>query len=111
MSLVCFIQVEADIRKAHNSLEEIQKHEGKLKLELIREWSREDEMDEYKIFYEPKDVAVNDEGNIHIKGVIENLMSDDENIPVKVWLVPSNAVNCGLYKMTAWTPNLFLFEE
>ena len=55
-----------ETRKVHNSLEEIQKHEGKLQLELIQEWSSEDEMDENKIFYEPKDVAINKEGEIFI---------------------------------------------
>lgn len=54
------------ILKVHNSLEEIQKHEGKLKLELIYEWSSEDEMDENKILYEPKDVAISEEGDIYI---------------------------------------------
>lgn len=54
------------IQKVHNTLEEIQKLEGRLKLELIYEWSSEDEMDENKILYEPKDVAISEEGNIYI---------------------------------------------
>ncbi|MCJ7582554.1 MAG: 6-bladed beta-propeller [Candidatus Aminicenantes bacterium] len=54
------------ILKVHNTLEEIQKQEGKLKLELVYEWSSEDEMDENKIFYEPKDVSFNKEGDIYI---------------------------------------------
>ncbi len=55
-----------EIQKVHNTLEEIQKCEGKLKLELIYEWSSEDEMDENKILYEPKDVAINKDGEIYI---------------------------------------------
>jgi len=55
-----------EIQKVHNSLMEIQKKEGKLKLELIYEWSSEDEMDENKIFYEPKDIVINSKGEIYI---------------------------------------------
>jgi len=55
---------DAEIKKVHNSLEEIQKLEGKFQLKLIREWSSEDELDENKIFYEPKDIAVNKKGEI-----------------------------------------------
>lgn len=54
----------AEIQKVHNGLEEIQKLEGQLQLELIQEWSREHEMDANKIFYDPKDIAVNSEGEI-----------------------------------------------
>ena len=55
-----------ETQRVHNSLEEIQICEGKLQLELIYEWSSEDEMDEYKILYEPKDVAISEEGDIYI---------------------------------------------
>ena len=55
-----------EIKKIHNSLEEIQKLEGKLRLEFIQEWSREDEMDENKIFYKPKDITINDKSEIFV---------------------------------------------
>ena len=64
MFLLFVAHGDAEINRVHNSLEEIQKLEGKLQLELIQEWSSEDEMDANKIFYEPKDVAVNNEGEI-----------------------------------------------
>ena len=64
MFLLFVSRGDAQIKKVHTSLEEIQKLEGKLQLELIREWSSEDEMDENKIFYEPKDIAVNNKGEI-----------------------------------------------
>lgn len=56
----------SEIKRVHNSLNEIQDKEGRLQLTLIREWSGEDEVDQNKIFSEPKDVAINDEGEIHI---------------------------------------------
>jgi len=63
--ILLFVSIgDAEIKKVHNSLEKIQKLEGKLQLELIQEWSREDEMDANKIFYEPKDIAFNNEGEI-----------------------------------------------
>jgi hypothetical protein len=64
MFLLFVSRGDAQIKKVHNGLEEIQKLEGKLQLELIQKWSYEDEMDENKIFYEPKDIAVNNEGEI-----------------------------------------------
>ena len=64
MFLLFVSRGDAEIKKVHNGLKEIQKLEGKLKLELIQEWSSEDEMDENKTFYEPKDIAVNNEGEI-----------------------------------------------
>ncbi len=55
-----------EIKKVHNSLNEIKYKEGRLQLTLIREWSVEDETDENKIFSEPKDVVINNEGEIFI---------------------------------------------
>ena len=54
-----------EIKKVHNSLNEIKYKEGRLQLTLIREWSGEDEVDENKIFSEPKDVAISKEGEIY----------------------------------------------
>ncbi|MEE8603945.1 MAG: 6-bladed beta-propeller [Candidatus Aminicenantaceae bacterium] len=56
----------SEIKRVHSSLKEIQEKEGKLQLTLIREWSGEDEVDENKIFSEPKDVAISKEGEIYI---------------------------------------------
>jgi len=55
-----------EISKIHSSIKEIQEKEGKLQLTLIREWSGEDEVDENKIFSEPKDVAISKEGEVFI---------------------------------------------
>ena len=56
----------SEVIKNHINLEEIQKVEGKLQLELLYEWSSEDETDENKIFYEPKDIAFNEKGELFI---------------------------------------------
>ena len=54
----------------------------------------------------------NDEGNVHLSGVFDfELMTDDLNIPVKIWLVPATSVNCELNKMMVWNPTEFLFEQ
>ncbi|MCG7852528.1 MAG: 6-bladed beta-propeller [Methanosarcinaceae archaeon] len=56
----------SEVIKNHINLEDIQKVEGKLKLELLQEWSSEEEMNEHKILYEPMDVAFNDNDDIFI---------------------------------------------
>ena len=55
--------------------------------------------------------TTNNGGNINIRGITPDLKTDDVNIPVKVWLVPSEAADCEGNKMLQWTPDLFVFEE
>jgi hypothetical protein len=61
-----FNQKAPDIKKAHNSLKEIQSTEGRQAITLVREWGGDNEVDENKLFFEPKDIAVNREGQIYI---------------------------------------------
>jgi hypothetical protein len=52
-------------------------------------------------------------GNIHIQGSYEtgNLpIVGDENDGAKIWLVPTDDVNCETQEMTAWNPTAILFE-
>ena len=66
MLLLLVFHGGSEVIKNHINLEEIQKVEGKLQLELLYEWSSEDETDENKIFYEPKDIAFNEKGELFI---------------------------------------------
>lgn len=66
ISFSIFVSKGFDIQKVHNSLREIQSAEGRLGLTLVREWGGDNEVDENKFFFEPKDIAVNREGQIHI---------------------------------------------
>lgn len=55
--------------------------------------------------------TVNENGDIHIMGETpDELLSDDPDIPVKIWLVLSADVNCEAGEMTAWNPTEYLFE-
>jgi hypothetical protein len=66
MGFILTILGASEIKRVHNSLEEIQSKEGKLQPTLVREWSGEAETDENKIFSEPKDVVISDEGDIYV---------------------------------------------
>jgi hypothetical protein len=61
-----FNQKAPDIKRVHNSLKEIQGTEGRLAITLVREWGGDNEVDENKFFFEPKDIAFNREGQIYI---------------------------------------------
>lgn len=61
-----FHQKISDIQRVQNSLKEIQSAEGRLALTLVREWGGDNEVDENKFFFEPRDIAVNREGQIYI---------------------------------------------
>ena len=99
LATLLFVQEgKADIpetQKVHNSLEEIQKQEGKLKLELIYEWSSEDEMDENKIFYEPKDVAIS-EGRLFLLALTRVKNFEERKVGITLaamsFLTPRSAV-------------------
>ena len=55
-----------ETRKIHSTLKEIQAKEDHLDLELIQEWSGENEQDKNKILSEPRGLAVNRSGHIYI---------------------------------------------
>jgi hypothetical protein len=61
-----FHQKTSDIHRIQNSLKEIQSAEGRLALTLVREWGGDNEVDENKFFFEPRDIAFNRNGQIHI---------------------------------------------
>ena len=61
-----FNQKTPDIQRVQNSLKEIQSAEGRLALTLVREWGGDNEVDENKFFFEPKDIAFNREGQIYV---------------------------------------------
>ena len=54
------------VKKIHNTLDEIKACEGRIKLNLIREWGGEGTTDENKIFYEPKDIKIGKDGLVYI---------------------------------------------
>ena len=52
----------SQVKKVHNTLEEIQACENKIKLNLVRVWGDEQTSDEKYIFYRPKDIDIRKDG-------------------------------------------------
>jgi len=66
IGLVFYLQEAPAIKSPHNTLKNIQALEGKLNLVLVRDWGGEHEENENNIFYEPMDVAIDNENRIYI---------------------------------------------